>query len=70
MFQAFGIGKTPLGPDDIVMVQGLVKEYCASNGVDCETDVGREAARHLLSWFQSGITDRNRLRELLASRNI
>lgn len=69
MFRAFDSrGKQPLGPDEISMVHGLVKDYCRERAVELDCSEAREAAKELLGWFQLGVTDRNRLRELLNSR--
>lgn len=68
MFQAFDSrGKQPLGPDEISMVHGLVKDYCRERAVELDCQEAREAANELLGWFQLGVTDRNRSRELLTS---
>jgi len=69
MFQAFDSrGKQPLGTEEVVMVRGLIKDYCKERGIDSASNEAEEAAKELLGWFQFGITDRNRLRELLHSR--
>ncbi|MFS2155280.1 MULTISPECIES: acetyltransferase [unclassified Rhizobium] len=69
MFQAFDSrGKQPLGPEEFSMVQGLVKDYCSERSLELACAEAQEAARELLGWFQLGVTDRNRLRELLTSR--
>ncbi|MGO4441620.1 acetyltransferase [Rhizobium sp. RAF56] len=70
MFQAFDKdGQQPLGPDEVSMMQGLITDYCRENSLDRADSAAQEAARHLLGWFQRGVTDRARLRELLHSRN-
>ena len=68
MFSAFGRGSPSLGPDDVSMMQTLVKNYCLTKGIDPDSDEGRDVARELLKWFQIGVTDKRRLQELLASR--
>lgn len=70
MFQAFGSrGKQPLGPDELSMVQGLIKDYCRERAVEPTCQEAQDAAKELLGWFQLGITDSARLRELLNSRS-
>lgn len=70
MFQAFDSrGSQPLGPDEVSMVQGLVKEFCEARAVAPDCQEARDAAKELLRWFQIGVNDKNRLRELLNSRN-
>ncbi|NEI50115.1 acetyltransferase [Rhizobium ruizarguesonis] len=51
------------------MVQSLMKEQCRTKAIESDSEEGWDVARELLKWFQIGVTDRNRLRELLASRN-
>lgn len=68
MFSAFGRGSLPLGPDDVSMMQTLVKNYCFRKAIDPDSEEGRDVARELLKWFQTGVTDKSRLQELLASR--
>lgn len=70
MFQAFDSGgKQPLGPDEVLMVQGLVKEFCEAKSIDSGCPEAHAAAKDLLGWFQAGVTDKNRFRELLTSRD-
>lgn len=68
MFSAFGRGSPFLGPDDVSMMQTLVKKYCLTKAIDPDSEDGRDVARELLKWFQTGVTDKSRLQELLASR--
>lgn len=69
MFQAFDSrGKPPLRPEEVSMVQGLLREYCADRSLEPSCAEAQEAARELLGWFQIGVTNRERLRELLNSR--
>ncbi|MFP3547315.1 acetyltransferase [Rhizobium sp. SIMBA_035] len=68
MFSAFGRGSPSLGPDDISMMQALVKNYCLTKAIDLDSEEAWDAARELLKWFQIGVTDKSRLQELLASR--
>jgi hypothetical protein len=69
MFSAFGIGSPSLGPDDVAMMQSLVREHCQKKAIEPESEDGRYVARELLKWFQVGLTDQNRLLELLGSRD-
>ncbi len=70
MFQAFDSrGKEPLGPEEFSMVRSLLKDYCNERMVDSSGEEARDAARELLGWYQIGVTDEARLRELLNSRN-
>ncbi|MGR9060226.1 acetyltransferase (plasmid) [Rhizobium leguminosarum] len=68
MFSAFGIGLPSLGPDDVSVMQNLVKDYCLTKEIELDSEEGRDVARELLKWFQIGVTDKSRLQELLASR--
>jgi hypothetical protein len=68
MFSAFGRGSLFLGPDDVSMMQTLVKKYCLTKAIDPDSEDGRDVARELLKWFQTGVTDKSRPQELLASR--
>ncbi len=68
MFSAFGRGSPSLQPDDVSMVQTLVKNHCLTKAIDPDSEEARDAARELLKWFQAGVTDKSRLQELLASR--
>ncbi|RWY67656.1 acetyltransferase [Rhizobium sp. WSM1325] len=67
MFNAFGIGPPSLGPDDVTMVQSPVREHCRTNAIKPDSEEAHDLARELRKWFQAGVTDRNRLRKLLAS---
>lgn len=70
MFQTFDTrGKPPLGPDEIAVVRSLIREYCSERMVDPLADEALDAARELLTWYQIGVTNRDRLRELLNSRD-
>jgi hypothetical protein len=60
------ISEVPLWPEDVAMIRALVREHrdtrrCERLGGEVEG-----AARQLLSWFQSGVTDRDSLRRLLS----
>ena len=68
MFQALGDGAQPLGPDEFAMIQRIVCDHCRENKVAVDSSEGREAARELLRWFQLGVTEGSRLREVLASK--
>jgi len=68
MFSAFGRGSPSLGPDDVSMMQTLLKNYCLTKAIDPDSEEARDAARELLKWFEIGVTDKSRLQELLASR--
>jgi hypothetical protein len=70
MFQAFDSrGMQPLGPEEFSMVRSLIRDYYSERMVDPSGDEAQDAAREVLNWFQIGVTDKNRLRELLNSRN-
>jgi hypothetical protein len=69
MFQAFdGRGKTPLGPDEVSMLQGLISEYCRERAFDPASTEARDAAKDVLACFQRGVTERSKLKELLSFR--
>lgn len=71
MFQAFDSrGKQPLGPDEISMVHGVIKDYCRERAVEPTCQEAQNIAKEVLGWFQLGVTDRNRLRELLNARTV
>lgn len=48
MFSAFGRGSPSLGPDDVSMMQILVKDYCLTKAIDPDSEEGRDVARELL----------------------
>jgi hypothetical protein len=61
-YNSFG---APLGPEDVAMIRGLVREHCDIRRCERQGTEAEDAARHLLWWFQSGVTDRDSLRRLL-----
>jgi hypothetical protein len=67
MFQAF-YGGQPLYPEDVTMLQTLLKEHCEERGYEEAGAEAQEAARELVHWFQIGVTKQSQLRELLHSR--
>jgi len=70
VFQAFDSGgKQPLGPDELSMVHGVLKDYCRERSVELTCQEAQDAAKELLGWFHLGVTDSARLRELLNSRS-
>ncbi|MFP3546820.1 hypothetical protein SB748_25630 [Rhizobium sp. SIMBA_035] len=69
MVQAFDKrGKQPLGPDEISMIHGLIKDHCRERALEPGGQEAQEAAKKLLGWFQAGITGQNRLRQLLGGQ--
>lgn len=68
VFQAFDKnGGRPLAPADVEMLQGLISEYCQTRNLQLASPQANEAARDLVKWFQIGVTDPERLRELINS---
>ncbi|MDQ0323909.1 hypothetical protein QO002_006116 [Pararhizobium capsulatum DSM 1112] len=57
----------PLRPGDVAMLRGLVKEYCENRQCRRQGVEGEDVARQLVRWFQSGMTEKERLRYLLLS---
>ena len=68
MFQAFRGARPPLYPEDVTMMQTLLKDYCKDRGCGNTSTEAEEAARELVHWFQIGVTKQSQLRELLHSR--
>jgi hypothetical protein len=68
MFQTFWRGTPPLYPEDVTMMQTLLKDYCEARGYENASAEAQEAARELVHWFQIGVTEQCQLRELLHSR--
>ena len=68
MFQAFRGASPPLYPEDVTMMQTLLKDYCKDRGCENTSTEAQEAARELVHWFQIGVTKQSQLRELLHSR--
>jgi hypothetical protein len=70
MFQAFDSrAKQPLAPEEFSMIRAVVRDYCRERTLDPAGVEAQGAAREVLGWFQVGVTDESRLRELLHSRN-
>ncbi|AVA24992.1 hypothetical protein [Rhizobium sp. NXC24] len=68
MVQAFGRRTPPLYPEDVMMMQTLLRDYCEDRRCENAGDEAQEAARELVYWFQIGVTKQSQLRELLYSR--
>lgn len=55
-----------LTSEHVSMMRGLLKEYCENRQYHRQSSEAEDAARDLLSWYQAGVTDQERLRQLLA----
>lgn len=65
MYRNYNSCGTPLWPRDVVMIRGLLQDHCAIRRCERQGTEAEDAARHLLWWFQNGMTDRDNLRRLL-----
>lgn len=65
MRESFSPGGRPLGPAEISMMRGIIKEYCALRRCDRLGDVAENAARYLVSLYQRGLGREEDLRKLL-----
>lgn len=59
-----------LSAEHVFMMRGLLKEYCESQQCHRQSSEAENAARDLLSWYRAGVTDQERLRQLLAVRTV
>ncbi len=55
-----------LSSEHVSMMRGLLKEHCENRQYHRQSAEAEDAARGLLSWYQNGVTDQERLRQLLA----
>jgi len=70
MFQVFDSrGKQPLGPEEVSMVQALIRDFCRERAFEPTCPEAQDAARRVLGWFHDGVTERGKLHELLRSFN-
>lgn len=65
MRESFSLGGRPLGPEDVSMMRGIIKEYCALRRCDRQGDVAEDAARYLVSLYQRGLGREEDLRKQL-----
>jgi hypothetical protein len=56
-----------LWPEEVTMIRGLVREHCESRQCERQGAEAEDAAKRLLWWFQSGVTDIDSLRSLLST---
>ncbi|MBB5574974.1 MULTISPECIES: hypothetical protein [Rhizobium] len=68
MFQASGGWMPPLYPEDVMMMQALLRDYCEDRCCEKAGAEAQEAARELVHWFQIGVTKQSQLRKLLYLR--
>jgi hypothetical protein len=50
------------------MLQHIVTDYCRERNLESGSRDAQEAASELLKWFQAGVTESVKLREMLYSR--
>jgi hypothetical protein len=61
----YNICGAPLASEDVAMIRGLVRDYCARCNFEKQGAEAEDAARQILWQFQCGVTDREDLRRLL-----
>jgi hypothetical protein len=52
MFNALGKGSPFPGPDEVAMMQDLVKEYCLTKVIGPDSEEGRDVASELFTCFR------------------
>ncbi len=62
MRDGFSAGGRPLGAEEISMMRGLLREYCSLRRCDRQGDIAEDAARYLVSLYQSGLGSEDELR--------
>ncbi|MDQ0322589.1 hypothetical protein QO002_004795 [Pararhizobium capsulatum DSM 1112] len=54
----------PLEADDLHLLQRFLEAWCAENGADIRSEEANQVAVGLISWYQSGVSDRTQLRHM------
>lgn len=65
MFQGIGRTKSGFQPNDLIMLQRLLDDWCEKRGCKNDDSRGQEAARELIIWFEQGVTKEDQLRQMI-----
>ena len=65
MSQHSGITKPALQPDDIAMLHAVLREWCQEKSCEIGSPDAQHVARELVSWFECGIRNRQKLSGLM-----
>ncbi|SCB58739.1 hypothetical protein GA0061105_105208 [Rhizobium aethiopicum] len=65
MIQHSGITKPALQPDDVAMLTAVLDEWCREKSCGIASSEALHVARELISWFECGIRDRQKLAGLM-----
>jgi hypothetical protein len=57
--------KDPLDGADINLLAGVLRRWCARQGVEFSGDTSQSKARELVQWFEFGVKDPTELEDLL-----
>ncbi|MBB4065615.1 hypothetical protein [Gellertiella hungarica] len=57
-------GKAPISPIDVVMMQGVLIDWCIRHGVSLDSLECEEQARRIVSWFECGCCSESLLRDV------
>jgi hypothetical protein len=57
--------KDAIQPDELNMLQELLRQWCEEHGCDLKDSRASAVARDLISWFEFGIRDRAQLNEII-----
>ncbi|MBX5159208.1 MULTISPECIES: hypothetical protein [unclassified Rhizobium] len=65
MTQHSGITKPALQPDDVAMLKAVLRQWCQEKSYDIGSPAAQHVARELVSWFECGIRDQQKLSGLM-----
>ncbi|MBB5551033.1 hypothetical protein [Rhizobium lentis] len=65
MRQHLGITKPALQPDDVSMLQAILRGWCLEKSYAITSPAAELVARELVSWFECGIRDKHKLAGLM-----
>lgn len=65
MIQHSEITKPALLPDDLAMLTAVLEGWCLEKSCEIASPVAEHVARELVSWFECGIRDKQRLAGLM-----
>ncbi|MDF0699327.1 hypothetical protein PYR71_23045 [Rhizobium sp. MC63] len=65
MRQHSGISKPALQPDDVSMLQAILRGWCQEKSYAITSPAAELVARELVSWFECGIRDKHKLTGLM-----
>ncbi|MBB4255727.1 hypothetical protein [Rhizobium sp. BK008] len=65
MIQHSGITKPAIRPDDLAMLTDVLEGWCHEKSCEIASPAAKYVARELVSWFECGIRDRQKLAGLM-----